>query len=288
MDPIALGTYFARQGWYPSDPDGCQEMIRDFTRRAEERALPTPLAGRAGIVPHAGWVFSGRLAALTLSTLARGLPELETLVLLGGHLGPRSKPWILTSGRWPTPMGDVALDAELARAIAEQAGLPSLSPDEYEPDNTIELQMPLIRALLPAVRVVPAGIPATPDAPRVGEIVVQAAADLGRRTAVVGSTDLTHYGPNYAFEPMGSGEDALRWVREQNDRRATELMTALDAETLLAEAPERRFCCCPGAASATLSAARAAGARAAHLLEAATSYDTRPDASFVGYASVAA
>jgi len=288
MDRIALGTYFARQGWYPADPDKCREQIAAFRGTAEQRPEPEPLPGRAGIVPHAGWVFSGRLATLTFATLARAVSNLDTIVLFGGHLGPRSRPWILSSGIWPTPVGDVEIDDQLARALADRAALPLIGPDVYEPDNTVELQMPLVRAMFPTARVVAAGVPASQGAPGVGALAVEVASSLGRRVGVVGSTDLTHYGPNYGFEPKGRGAQALQWVREQNDHRAVELMTALDAETLLAEASERHFCCCPGAASAALAAARAAGASAGRLLEAATSYDVRPDSSFVGYASLVA
>ena len=78
----------------------------------------------------------------------------------------------------------------------------------------------------------------------------------------------------------------MQWVKEVNDARAVELMVSLDPETLVPEALEKHFCCCPGGAAATLGAARALGADKGHVLSTLTSYDVRPSSSFVGYAAV--
>ena len=238
------------------------------------------------MVPHAGWAFSGGIAARVFEALARLAGPCDTLVLFGGHLGPRSPGWVLSSGIWPTPLGEVEVDTELAEALSGAARLPAVGPGDYEPDNTIELQLPFIKALLPEVRLVAAGMPARPQAHEAGQAAAKEAARLGRNILVVGSTDLTHYGPNYGFEPAGRGRDGLAWVKETNDRRALDLMLALDPEALRTGALESHFCCCPGAAAAALGAAKTAGAKEGQLLEYLTSYDVRPGESFVGYAGV--
>lgn len=290
METVRHGMFFAHQGWYPGEPKTCRQQIDRFVAggrgREGEGDLPDTLPGRAGVVPHAGWVFSGALAAAVFNALARNAGPVDAVVLLGGHLGERSPGWVLTTGAWPTPFGDVEVDAELAEALAAHTRLPEVGPAGYEPDNTIELQLPFIKALLPDARLVAAGVPASPSAEDVGRLAVEAARRLGRQALVVGSTDLTHYGPSYGFEPAGRGRAGLAWVKEENDRRAMELMIALDAETLRQEALEAHFCCCPGAAAAALGAAKASGARGGHLLASLTSFDVRPGESFVGYAAL--
>ncbi|MFH2007387.1 MAG: AmmeMemoRadiSam system protein B [bacterium] len=284
MKTVAHSSHFARQGWYPGDAETCSSQLEQYLDELDSLPIPDqPL--RAGIVPHAGWMFSGALAGRTIGALAKK-GAAETVVLLGGHLGPRSPSWVLQEGVWETPIGDLKTDTELAAAIAEKTPLEAIGPAEYRPDNTIELQLPFLRYAFPEARLVTAGVPADSDCVTTGRSVVQAAHALGRKILVVGSTDLTHYGPNYGFSPAGSGEDAVRWVKEENDRRAVDLMQRLAADTLLAEALDKHFCCCPGATAATLAAARELGATQGHVLSTLTSYDVRPGSSFVGYASV--
>ena len=285
MEIIKYSTYFADQGWYPGDAESCRRQMDEYLNRLASMTLPD-IQARAGIVPHAGWTFSGALAAMTIGALAQLSGAVDTVVLLGGHLGPGSRSWIITHGRWPTPVGDLEVDPELAREIGEQTGLRAVGPADYRPDNTIELQLPLIRRCFPESRVVVAGVPADAGCLEVGRHVVRAANGLHREIVVIGSTDLTHYGPNYGFAPQGSGKEAVKWVKEVNDKRAVELMCGVQGETLLREVADTHFCCCPGAVAATLGAVREWGLHRGHALSSLTSYDVRPGSSFVGYAAV--
>jgi AmmeMemoRadiSam system protein B len=285
MDTVKRGDYFAAQGWYPAQDEACDWQIQKFLDAAEKLDLP-PDRLRCGIVPHAGWMFSGELATWTIGALARHADQVETVVVLGGHLGPGSGSWILKDGRWPTPVGDLEVDRDLAEAVARETGWRLTGPADYQPDNTLELQMPILRYCFGNSRIVAAGVAADPDCHDAGAAVVRAAATLGRDIVVIGSTDLTHYGPNYGFNPAGAGEEAVAWVKEVNDARGVELMVNLDPETLVGEALEKHFCCCPGSTAATLAAARALGAEKGHVLSTLTSYDVHPGESFVGYAAV--
>jgi MEMO1 family protein len=285
MDIVKRGDYFAAQGWYPAQQEACGRQIEEFLNALDFQTLPAQRL-RCGIVPHAGWMFSGEPAALTIGALARHADQVDTVVLLGGHLGPGSGSWILSHGRWPTPVGDLEVDRDLAEAVARETGWKPVSPADYQPDNTLELQMPILRHCFGNSRIVAAGVAADPGCVEAGAAVVRAATDLGQDIVVIGSTDLTHYGPNYGFNPAGAGEEAVTWVKQVNDARAVELMVALDPETLVPEALDKHFCCCPGSTAATLGAARALGAHKGHVLSTLTSYDIRPSSSFVGYAAV--
>jgi hypothetical protein len=103
----------------------------------------------------------------------------------------------------------------------------------------------------------------------------------------IGSTDLTHYGPNYGFSPKGQGEAAERWVRDENDKPLIDQLLALDAATAVEHARANRSACCVGAAAAATAASKALGATRGELLSYATSNDVRPGgSSFVGYAGI--
>jgi AmmeMemoRadiSam system protein B len=109
---------------------------------------------------------------------------------------------------------------------------------------------------------------------------------MGRKTVVLGSTDLTHYGYNYAFTPKGSGPEAVQWVKNENDKRIVDLMVRMDEEGVISDAAKNHNACCAGAAASAIVAAKVLGARSAEALIYSTSYDVRPDSSFVGYAGI--
>ena len=72
------------------------------------------------------------------------------------------------------------------------------------------------------------GVPPAKSSLAIGQAVVEIAKRLGLNIKVIGSTDLTHYGPNYGFVSKGAGLQAIDWVRDQNDRRIIDVM--LDME----------------------------------------------------------
>ena len=86
-------------------------------------------------------------------------------------------------------------------------------------------------------------------------------------TDMVGSTDLTHYGPSFDFTPQDVGPEALAWSMNTNDRRMIELMLALRADEAVREAVVNKNACGGGAIAATLAACQAYGAGRATLLE---------------------
>jgi hypothetical protein len=147
--------------------------------------------------------------------------------------------------------------------------------------------LPLIAALVPGARVLWLRVPNDPFSLEIGVALHEAASALGRELYCLGSTDLTHYGPNYGFSPKGRGPAAESWVRNINDRRFIDALIAMDGKEALRLGEAERSACSSGGAAAALAFALAAGCSRAELLEYATSLDQRRDDSFVGYASVA-
>jgi AmmeMemoRadiSam system protein B len=238
-----------------------------------------------GIVPHAGWHFSGNIACNVIHQLSKGASP-DVVVVFGMHLHSGSARYIMPEGSWETPFGPLAVDSDLANALIRRHIFQIETTTSFQQDNTIELQMPFIRYLFGDVRVVAMGVPPADETLSVARSVVDIARDQDLSIVVIGSTDLTHYGPNYGFTSKGSGEKAVQWVRNENDRRVIDAMLRLDPQAVIREGLAHDNACCAGAAAAAITVGKALGAEKAEELVYASSYDKSPGSNFVGYVGV--
>jgi AmmeMemoRadiSam system protein B len=270
--------------WYPSSAAECDKEIKGFL--AEGKKMDFPAGERVGgIVPHAGWFFSGSIACNVISCLKSDTSP-DVFVVFGMHLHPDSPCMMMAEGAWETPFGKICVDEQLARELAKRFSFTLESPDSFTQDNTIELQLPFIKYFFDEVKIVTIGVPPAKSSLEIGRAVVDIANLLDLRIKVIGSTDLTHYGRNYGFVSEGAGPQALDWVRNQNDRRMIDLMLDMDAEKVIGEALASQNACCAGAAATAIESAKHLGARRAESIAYATSYDKSPGDSFVGYVGI--
>jgi AmmeMemoRadiSam system protein B len=248
--------------WYPADLRECEREIRAFI--AESGVQPEEKKEYCGaILPHAGWFFSGRIACESLYLMASGVHVPDVVVIFGVHMRPEHRPAILIEGEWETPLGKLPVNASLGRRLIRRFPQMDASLQGLPPDNTIELQLPFIKYFWPQTTILPIGAPPHPDAIDIGTALAVLAEEEGLVLRAVGSTDLTHYGPNYGYAPVGGGEEAVRWAREENDRRIIDAMLAMDPARVIEEALDRHNACCPGAAAAAIACGKAMGARSA-------------------------
>jgi AmmeMemoRadiSam system protein B len=263
-------------GWYPQTAAEISFFLSDFTA-AEGRAA-------AAIAPHAGWYYSGRIAARAVSALDR---DAETVAVLGGHLPAGMPPLFALEDGARTPLGTMRIDGELREPLVKElAG----KEDRYR-DNTVEVLLPMVRFFFPRAMLLWLRLPAERSSVEAGRVIARTAARLRRRVAVLASTDLTHYGTNYGFSPRGGGTEALRWVREVNDLNFIKAVESGDTAAALDRAERDRSSCSAGAVLGAMGFAEAAARGPARLLEYGTSALAAasgecPD-SFVGYAAFA-
>lgn len=266
------------EGWYPRSQAEIARLLESWKiEGSADRAM-------AVVAPHAGWHFSGRIAALALSSLSKP----DTVAVIGGHLPASAPIFFATEDGFETPFGILAADKALeAETISElrDSGIPEPKSDQYA-DNCVEVFLPMIAFYFPGASVFWMRSPPNAGAKELGAALGRAASTLGRNLAVIGSTDLTHYGPAYGFSPRGSGMEAERWVREVNDKGFLDALLAMDADRVLAHAAKNRSACSSGAAAAACSFALERGGNRASLVKYSTSLDTHRDDSFVGYGAV--
>lgn len=271
--------------WYSGTETGCRQEIEYFIQHSTVTPDPTfPVVG--GIVPHAGWYYSGSVACDVIRILSSSIPAADAMVIFGTHLYPEAPFGIMKEGAWETPLGSIPVHESLARAILQDAPYPLDTSDPNEPDNTIEVQLPFIKYFWNPIHVVPISAPPSPKSVEMGKHVAETARRLGLKIILLGSTDLTHYGPNYGFTPHGRGRSAVEWAKASNDRSVIDAVLAMKPLDILQDAREKHNACCAGAAAAALSAGMALGASRSRLLTYASSHDKSPGESFVGYAGI--
>jgi AmmeMemoRadiSam system protein B len=297
--------------WYPGSAGECKAAIHKFLKEGQGRKDGNQINGNqidgnridgnrlngnqidgeflGGIVPHAGWFYSGSIACQVIASLQSQGPDktpIDTILLFGAHMHKLSEPFIMTKGAIETPFGDLEVDGELVEKIASSHGIGKLSPLKFPDENTLELQYPFIKYFFPESKIVVCGVAPSSFAAILGARAVEEANALGRQIRVIGSTDMTHYGPDFGFTPAGLGQKAVEWVIKENDRNAVAAMKKMDEPGIIAQGLDHKNMCCPGAVAATVAACKKMGAAKAIELDYATSFEKSGSDSFVGYAGL--
>jgi len=261
-------------GWYPRDSG---EISRFLSGLGADHG-----AARAAIAPHAGWYYSGKIAARAVSSLDS---TIDTLVVIGGHLPAGYPPLFALEDAVSTPLGAMPINAAFRAALYKELD----GHEDRFPDNTVEVLLPMARFFLPDASLLWLRLPAELSSFDAGKAIAAAAKNAGCTIAVLASTDLTHYGPNYHFTPHGIGPEALRWMREVNDRHFIDAVESGDPAAVLERAETDSSSCSAGAVLGAMGFAAAQNLGPARLLEYGTSAgdgEEIPD-SFVGYAACA-
>ncbi len=251
--PIVAGQF------YPARHDACVEEIKQCLEAASiSERLPESIV--SGIVPHAGWMFSGRPAGMVFSAIKRQHEDVQTFVIFGaahGYYG--QSPAVYEAGSWITPLGEVEIDEELADSILDS---PAAVKDStaHRTEHSIEVQIPFIQYLFGDARILPILVPPTKQAVELGTGIGRILSNNENKKVVcIGSTDLTHYGPRYGFAPMGTGAKAIQWASEVNDREFIDLALKLETQRMLESADQNYNACGAGAAAAAVAVAKKLG-----------------------------
>lgn len=272
-----------------------QQYAANFYSKASEAWIEKVLKGFeppkleappvAGLVPHAGWEFSGAVAAKVFRTI-QSHREPNTVILFGTVHRSIPDNAVYSRGSWLTPFGEVLIDEGLAdRILAQTGGLLSRDESAHRHEHSIEVQMPFLKHFFPQAKALPISVLPDERAPDVGRRVGEFLKQDEAGALIIGTTDLTHYGDAYWFTPAGHGPPALDWMK-RNDARIIELAAGLEAEKIVAEAARNQNACGAGAMAATVAAAKALGCAAGRTIEYTTSYDVMPEREFrmgVGY-----
>ncbi len=241
---------------------------------------PTVKTGPCNIIglvcPHAGYMYSGPIAAYSYYILASDRRP-DVVVIFGpNHTGLGSGLAIMKEGIWRTPLGDVEIDEEIADRILRQSSIIDVDESAHAYEHSIEVQLPFLQYLYGSkFKFVPVSF-LMQDFESSRE-VGQAAAQVlkGRNAVILASTDMTHYEPHE--------------VAEKKDKKALDALEKLDEQEFYSTIEGYNITACGyGPVVALVTAAKILGAKTGRVLSYKTSGDITGDYSaVVGYASVA-
>ena len=139
------------RGWYPVDRKGMSRGRSNPIWRDGHLLSFHQAKGLGGIVPHAGWYFSGKLAARVFYSL-KLKSKVEVVVLYGGHLSTEDLPRIVTEEACETPFGDIEIHTGFVKNLMKRMDVKKESPTSG--DNTIEIQLAMVKYFFPEAKLV--------------------------------------------------------------------------------------------------------------------------------------
>lgn len=249
----------AANRFYPESAKACLEEVKECLSSVSAGGnLPEPIVG--GIVPHAGWLFSGDLAGMVFSAIKKVNGKIDTFIIFGAaHRYLGRKAVIYDKGSWQTPLGQINIDEELAEIIAKESNVIS-DPDAHRTEHSIEVQVPFIQHLFPEAKIVPIIVPSAEFDLELGSDIAKIIARTkDKKIVCIASTDLTHYGPGYGFTPAGIGQKGIDWAKETNDKEFIGLALKMEPHKLLETAVENGSACGPGATAVLVATAKELG-----------------------------
>jgi hypothetical protein len=246
--------------FYGAGKERCQREVEACLAEGKYSG-PLPADIVAGIVPHAGWVFSGSLAAMVFAAVKKASEKVDTFVIFGAvhNWYGSDAAAVYDAGAWQTPLGEAQVDDELAGAIIAASGAAQANCQAHAREHSIEVQVPFVQYLFPEAKIVPIMVMPGEMAAQVGTDVAGVIKGCGKKVVCIGSTDLTHYGPRYGFDPKGVGVKAVKWAKEVNDAQFVEMALKMEAPKMVEVADEKMNACGAGAAAAAVAAAKAMG-----------------------------
>lgn len=249
--------------FYPRDPSHLEQLLEKFFSGTRPGS-----ASRGIVSPHAGYIYSGEVAAHAFSTIP---PDFSGTFVV---IGPSHRGYIncVSKVSWETPLGVVDTDAEFVELL-------DIETDEisHRDEHSLEVQMPFIKYRFPRARIAPVmmGLQDYPSAMRVAEKIVNAVRQTKRDVRIVASSDFSHYVPEQKAK--------------SDDLYAIEPLLTLDTSEFYRRIEERRVTACGYGPIATMvTACGKLGAKTAQLIRYATSGDVTGDRrEVVGYAAIA-
>jgi MEMO1 family protein len=263
--PAVAGSF------YEATPDRLRAQLAACFAPNPKPDTKEPFIG--AVVPHAGLMYSGHVAA-AFYALA-DLPK-RFVILCPNHTGAGHYAAINREGDWRTPLGNVKIDRALADALMQKARVLGEDWRAHAREHSLEVQLPFLQLLLGEFTFVPICLaaPRYDFCEEVGNAIADVVATQSERIGILASSDLNHY--------------ENQQVTLQKDQRAIDQVLALDPRGLWHVVDEEDISMCGFIPTTTmLIAANKLGATRARLIKHATSGDINRDYSHVvGYASI--
>lgn len=226
------------------------------------------------VVPHAGWICSGQIAARAIAPLHKSRPQIDLVVVFGAVHTVGNLPYGAVDDHqgWRVPTGISPVQQQIQTMVAQTGQLLRLDGRPHLREHSIEVQLPLIQGVWGQVPILPVEVAPIMAAEDIGREVARLLRGVVGNPVFLASTDLTHYGAAYGFEPAGAGAGGFAWAME-NDRLLLQQVTAMDAKAVVRETQQHHNACGGGAVAALIGACLELGASKVQILEHTNSFD---------------
>jgi len=264
--PVVSGLFY---------PSSNRELTKQIEGFVDKKAVKYSALGC--VLPHAGYVYSGAVAAETVSRI--DLSQKDKIIILGpNHTGNGPEMSIMTEGFWQTPLGEIEIDSALAKKILKRSKFLRADSLAHEREHSIEVELPILQHFKESFDIVPICIMSgdaamlTEAAGAIAGVVKESGKE--RSFLIVASSDMTHY------EPLADAQ--------KKDKEAIDAILQLDPEKLLERVRLLDISMCGYApVFMMLKIAKALGAKKAELVKYQTSAQASGDiSSVVGYAGI--
>ncbi len=226
--------------FYPSDKKLLEQRVDGFLKDTEGRAQKNSTAPFGLISPHAGYDYSGKIAAVAYRQIA-GKPY-RTVFLLGpSHYVSFPGVSIYPYGAWETPLGKVPIDEQVAAALMEQCGFVRYQAPAFEREHSLEVQLPFLQKVLENFKIVPLvmGKLSGPELRALADHLTTRIAQNRGRVLIIASSDMSHYHPYHEATAMDKTtlkqieSMDLRMLRKSLESGAGELCGSQAVTTLM-------------------------------------------------------
>ncbi len=251
-------------------PSNAEELTVQVRRYAEVDSKEKARVVKACLVPHAGYMYSGHVAGAVFARMALS----KKFIVLGVRHQPRGEAAaVLSNGAWRTPLGDAAIDEELAKELKEAC--PQLREDAvaHSAEHSLEVQIPFLQVLAEKFTFVPVALGTVrfEELTKIGEGIGKVLSKAKENVLLLTTSDLNHY-----------EDDATTRAK---DAKAVEQLLAMNASGLYETCRKEQISMCGlGPAVAMLTALKEMGGAKAEVVKYATSADVSNDReTVVGY-----
>jgi AmmeMemoRadiSam system protein B len=178
--------------FYPVNKKELEKIVDGFLACAESSRIKGEIFGL--LLPHAGYVFSGRVVAAGVKPILG--EDFETCILLGdSHYERFEGVAVWANGFWETPLGRVEVDSKLARAVLDSSGRFFERDSAHLFEHSIEVQLPFLQKTLRKFKILPLIFGSEDkDWQKLAQVILRKI--KGRKVLIVASSDLSHY-PSY-------------------------------------------------------------------------------------------
>ena len=197
--PVLAGS------WYPSDPHTLASQVDDFLAEADPQQMTS---GRAllAVSPHAGYTYSGATAGKLFGLLKDQPPPRTVILLAPNHRLAIDQIALSSAQAFATPLGQVELDTASAELLAAHPGF-IISDRAHQQEHAVEILLPFLQRTWPAPgtpALVPMLVPhLSPEKIQTASLALKKLrADLPGETLLLVSSDFTHYGAAFGFQPF--------------------------------------------------------------------------------------